>query len=397
MNLRLIFITLLLLLPLGVHAVEKVPKQKLVSQGRERSYYLYVPESTRTATAVPLVVLLHGSDKDGLSLVERWQDLASKEKFIIVGPDSSGSGWRMPQDGPEFIYELVEMLVKKYPIDSKRLYVFGHSAGAVFGLDLAMFESEYFAAVAVHAGSWRSRKEFTQIDLAKRKIPLKIIVGDRDQFFPMNSVEATEFALKNRQFPIEVMIMKGHTHWYYDVAAEINENAWTFLKQFSLTTDRRHAEYNSPGGARDANAALKQVNQLRLKADELSKHFYIQEDELNTKDRVKDRIAVAELVRAQVQILTDCENILRDAAEVADKATKLKLTAGPQQYFSLIALASNKRAEAFALARQRAEMVLSDEELNVINQKRDELVKRANALNDEAAELEKKAEKLLGG
>ena len=149
---KLALLLLILLLPASVTADEKISKEKFDLQGKNRTYYLFVPASAKTAPVVSLVVLLHGSGRNGLSLVEKWKDLASKEGFIIVGPDASNNeGWRMPEDAPEFIYELVEMLVPKYSVEPHHIYLFGHSAGAVLALNLAMLESEYFAAVAVHA------------------------------------------------------------------------------------------------------------------------------------------------------------------------------------------------------------------------------------------------------
>ena len=393
-NIALLF--LFLLFPLTVGA-EEISKLKLQSQGKQRTYYLYVPDTAKaSATPVPLIVLFHGSDRNGQSLIDEWRYLAGKEGFILVGPDSSGAGWRTPEDGPEFIHELVETLIKKYKIDTRRIYMFGHSAGAVFALDLAMLESEYYAAVAVHAGAWRSSRELSFAEQAKRKIPVKIFIGDRDMFFPLSSVRDTEGALKDHLIPIDVVIMKGHTHWYYDVADEINKNAWDFLKQASLTGERRHAEYNSNNAASDANAVLKQVNMLRLEADGLTKKFYAQEEELNAKDRVRDKVRVEEIVREQVKVLVECAAALKNAAAAADDGSKLKLASKHQQYFVLISAASLKRAEAVELIRMRAELLLKGEEPNVINPKRDELVNKANALNDEAAALEKKAEQLMG-
>ena len=134
-----------------------------------------MPQSASQANNPALLVLFHGSGRNGLSLVEKWKDLATKEGLIIVGPDSSSSeGWRIPDDGPEFIHDLVEALIKQYRVDPHRVYMFGHSAGAVFGLNLAMLESEYFAGLAVHAGSWRSKEEYVNIDLGRRKIQSKL-------------------------------------------------------------------------------------------------------------------------------------------------------------------------------------------------------------------------------
>src|SRR5437868_15320386 len=173
MNGRNLVWAFLALLLFSVHAsaAEKISKETLDSHGRKRTYYIFVPGSA-AATPVPLVVLLHGSGRNGLSLAEKWKDLASAEGFIIVGPDAINTqGWHTPEDGPDFLRDLVEALRAKYPINPRRVYLFGHSAGAVFALDIAMLESEYFAATAVHAGAWRSKEEFTILAYPKRKIP----------------------------------------------------------------------------------------------------------------------------------------------------------------------------------------------------------------------------------
>src|SRR6266498_4760413 len=216
-------------------AADRITKEALESQGKKRTYYLMVPDSAKSPASVPLIVLLHGSGRNGLSLMDKWKEIASREGIIIAGPDSRDSqGWQIPGDGPGFIHDLVEALRAKYPVNPRRIYLFGHSAGAVFALNLSMFESEYFAAVAVHAGSFREDKEFQVIHYAKRKAPLAIFVGDRDAFFPLSTVKATNDALRSRGFPIEVTIIKGHDHWYYDIAPEINRNAWEFLKKHEL-------------------------------------------------------------------------------------------------------------------------------------------------------------------
>src|SRR5689334_856582 len=156
-------LTLLLSLTAYARADDKVSKEKIESGGRKRTYYLFAPSSLKPQA--PLVVLFHGSGRDGLSLVDKWKDLAAREGFVIAGPDSrSSNGWSIPDDGPEFIRDLVEALKAKYQLDARRVYLFGHSAGAVFALHLAMRESEYFAAAAVHAGAWREEREFKSLE-----------------------------------------------------------------------------------------------------------------------------------------------------------------------------------------------------------------------------------------
>lgn len=396
---------ILLALPIllfQARAADRITKESLKSQGENRTYYLMVPDSAKASA--PLILLFHGSGRNGLSLMEKWKELASREGVIIAGPDSRGSqGWQIPRDGPEFIHDLVKALRSKYSINPRRIYLFGHSAGAVFALNLSMMESEYFAATAVHAGSWRTENEFSARDYAKRKTPLAIIVGDRDAFFPVQSVNATEAALKERGFAIEVKVMKGHDHWYYDLASQINRDAWDFLKQHELNEDPRYEAYDHTlepkgvKGAKDVNETLREINALREKANESTMRYYAKEEELRGKDYAKDKAAIAAIAREQIETIKAGASALRDAALKAERLSKLKLGGDYPQYYSLVAQMELKRAEALEAMRERAELLLSDEPADAITIKRNEAVVRVDRLQKEAEELEQKAERIRTG
>ncbi|HEX7296776.1 MAG TPA: alpha/beta hydrolase-fold protein [Pyrinomonadaceae bacterium] len=388
---------LLILASVSARAGNDIRREKFESEGKQRTYYLFVPSSVDQKKPVPLVVLLHGSGRNGLTLVERWKDLAESQGFIIVGPDSSnGESWRMPQDGPEFIYELVEMLIKKYPIASDRLYLFGHSAGAVVSLDLGMLESEYFAAVAVHAGAWRTDQDYQFIEGATRKTPVRITVGDRDSFFPLESVRRTEKALKTRGFEVVVSIITNHTHNYYEIASDVNRDSWQFLKEHTLGQERRHVprSYKS-GPSSDLNSVLKNINDVRTRANDLLQRFYAEERRLQQTDFIKDNATVLAIAQTQVQILTDTGNALREAAAIADKTRELKIANSVQKYFSMVGQAASLRADAVELLRNRAELLLSPGDLSTIVKKRSELGTKADALAFSAEQLEQQAEKLV--
>jgi len=243
MKRSLLLICFLLLLASTATASD-IKKLKINSQGKNRTYYLFVPESVTAAKPVPLVVLLHGSGRDGLSQVEKWKELAAKEGFIIAGPDSLNSNvWSEPQDGPDFLRDLVTELESKYPINARRVYLFGHSGGAVFALFIGLQESEYFAAVAIHAGALR-KQDYELIDQAKRKIPIALFVGTIDPFFPLNDVRATRDALQQRGLTAHLTEIAGHDHNYYVIASKINQEAWSFLKSYELDADPRYEQYN---------------------------------------------------------------------------------------------------------------------------------------------------------
>jgi len=219
-----------------------ITKELLTSGGHTRAYYLYIPKSVKPSA--PPLVTLHGSGHNGLSLVEKWNGLAEKEGLIVAGPDSlNPASWNMPADGPDKLHDLVEALKGKYSIDSRRVYLFGHSGGACFALEVALLESRYFAATAIHAGALPSN-QVRLIEHAERKIPMAIWVGTRDEFFPLQAVRGTRDQLNAQGFSVQLTEMPGHTHWYYDVAGSINRDAWEFLKKQTLEADPAYENYD---------------------------------------------------------------------------------------------------------------------------------------------------------
>ena len=221
-------------------AKDDITKELITSNGKTRAYYLYVPSTVKASA--PLIVMLHGSNRTGVTLVEKWKDYAKKEGIILAGPDATNlAGWSWPQDGPDYLHDLVEELKSKYPINPRRVYLFGHSAGASFALHMSLMESQYFAATAIHAGSLRD--DVSMIELAKRKIPISIQVGDSDQFFPLKDVRATRDALKEGGIPVELIEIPNHDHWYYDKAAKFNQTAWEFLKKYELDAEPIYQKY----------------------------------------------------------------------------------------------------------------------------------------------------------
>jgi len=225
-------------------AQNKIVNNEMVSEGKKRSYYLFVPKSVRQGKPIPLLVLLHGSGRNGKILVEHWQKIAEKEGIILVGPDAlKSSNWSIPGDAPQFIYELVEELKTKHPIDAHRVYLFGHSAGAVTGLMLSLLESEYFAATAVSAGSL-SAEDYDLFDDAQRKIPIALFVGTKDPLFPLTIVRKTRDAFNERKFTVELTEIPNLDHNYYSKSSEINRQAWDFLAKYRLDVEPKYKKHH---------------------------------------------------------------------------------------------------------------------------------------------------------
>lgn len=214
-------------------AKAKLTKYTFTFEGKARTYYSYVPDK---AGPLPVLVLLHGSGRDGEVAATPWKDLAEREGFILVAPNSLDSAmWSFNMDPPRFLHAVVKQVGAQHAVDASRIYLFGHSAGAAMGLILAVIDSHYFAAVAVHAGS-------LQVDpkglfpYAERRTPISIQVGDHDSNFPLEGVLSSKTRFEENGFEVKLTVIPHHDHNYYAISDEVDTRAWLFLKDKALPT-----------------------------------------------------------------------------------------------------------------------------------------------------------------
>ena len=107
MKIKPLVATVIIVLTLLASAqAQKIGKESIRFEDKNRTFYLFVPETSEPSSRMPVIVLLHGSGRNGLSLVERWRDLAKREGVMLAGPDSLNSEeWRTKSDGPDFILQ----------------------------------------------------------------------------------------------------------------------------------------------------------------------------------------------------------------------------------------------------------------------------------------------------
>jgi polyhydroxybutyrate depolymerase len=183
---------------------------KLTSGERERTYVLRIPPSYSGQKPVPLVLLLHGRGSRGVQ-VERYSSLGAKadtEGFILACPDALGDpttwnaglpgGMLGRADDVGFLRDLIDDLGRKLSLDPDRIYVAGHSSGAMMSYRLAGELSGRIAAVGVVAGSvgvrGRGGRVFTIPD---PEHPVSVIAfhGTADKLVPYDGGVSSELGV----------------------------------------------------------------------------------------------------------------------------------------------------------------------------------------------------------
>lgn len=172
----------------------------LTVAGVIRTYFVHVPKSYNGTQNVPLVLVLHGRGGDGeiISKYTRMTEKSDEVGFIAVYPDALGSprAWnsgyntgRNNGDDVAFLKMLIATIKQSYRIDPARVYVTGHSSGAMMSYRLGAELSDQIAAIAPVAGSVGatiSSGQTITIPTPLHPVSVLAIHGQQDNTVPYN-------------------------------------------------------------------------------------------------------------------------------------------------------------------------------------------------------------------
>lgn len=128
-------------------------------------YLLFIPAGI--PRPAPLVVMLHGCTQNAADFARgtSMNRLAASYGFMVLYPEQTPDrnasrcwNWFLPEDQhrglgePALIAGLVETVIRQYPVDWRRVYVAGFSAGAAMAVVLGVTYPDLFAAIGVHSG-----------------------------------------------------------------------------------------------------------------------------------------------------------------------------------------------------------------------------------------------------
>lgn len=175
----------------------------------ERHFRIFIPRELQNKT--PLVLIFHASNSgmdnvfnngDGFN---EWQNLAEREKFIIVAPnginpvngDALGTNqkWndcrksnteseKLPEtDDVGFVRELINWSIENLKIDEKQIYAAGIGNGGMMVYRLAIEIGDVLSAAAVFFANLPADSECTQ---PLKSLPIFIMNSTDDPFVPFD-------------------------------------------------------------------------------------------------------------------------------------------------------------------------------------------------------------------
>ncbi len=172
-------------------------------------YRVYVPAKAGGG-ALPVVVALHGAGTNETAFLDAYgagclESLADSAGFLIVAPFTNAF-----MRSPDNLSRLLADVESHHPIDRRRVYLLGHSLGAMTAWRLAQEHPESIAAVVALAGAG----PVTATADRGKTLPRTLVVGASvDSVVPVPRLRRAVDAAQAIGWPIEYREIpnQGHT------------------------------------------------------------------------------------------------------------------------------------------------------------------------------------------
>jgi len=227
-----ILVQLVLLSVLVIGCSATLPRQGSVNPGAyqmnadmdtggfSRASVIYVPAGYDPKNEYPLLVALHGAFSNAAELAETTglNRLADEEGFIVLYPEGIGilgflQHWNAGHccgkaaddaiDDIAFLEKAILQAIARFPVDTDKVFLMGHSNGGMLALRYAALRPERLSGVAAISATINSKmvdqEEFPPLPDARQPMPVCIIHGKADDYIPFSAGQRSD-RHEDRQF-----------------------------------------------------------------------------------------------------------------------------------------------------------------------------------------------------
>jgi predicted esterase len=206
-------------------------------------YRVYVPKTYAAAKPTPLVIALHGLGANEDSFFDSYSQLppqlAEKHGFLMAAPlgyrvdgfygstlmsGGDAASRRRAEYSEKDVLEVLRLMKAAYNVDETRIYLMGHSMGAIGTWALAAKYPQTWAALAAFAGTGSPA-----LADAMKGIPQFVVHGDTDPTVNVSGSRNMTAALKKAGAEVTYVEVAGGGH--SDVVVPNLPQAFEFMSR----------------------------------------------------------------------------------------------------------------------------------------------------------------------
>jgi predicted esterase len=173
----------------AVHAPAKLPEQKTLA----------------------LLILFHGFRGNENNYIGRTIESLKKtgliDRYVVVSGKSKGPGWTTDDDEP--VLRIIDWAGKTYPIDKRRVFIFGSSNGAAYLGRFGWEHQDILAGAVGYCGGYKFAKPIVVDKPAEKALEWYFVHGSKDN--PKNSRRAAD-ELEKKGYRTIFRQMDGYGH-----------------------------------------------------------------------------------------------------------------------------------------------------------------------------------------
>lgn len=95
----------------------------------KRTFMIQAPSNYESSCEYPLVIALHGWTEQKDSFFRPWEEVDKNSQYypcFYLAPNNTTKGWDIQA---HWVRKLIDLLIRMYPVDKKRIYIIGFSMG----------------------------------------------------------------------------------------------------------------------------------------------------------------------------------------------------------------------------------------------------------------------------
>ena len=224
---------------------EKVPMPTQKVFGGERPVTLLLPKGYNPAEPLPLIIVLHGLGVNGefQAIYLKLPELQQKEKFLLLAPDGTkyngtlhfwNAGLETEVNDVAYVESLIDEVSKVYRVDSRRVFMVGHSNGGFMAHRMACDVTSKITGIVSFAGTMFDAKEWSCNPT--RKMNVLHIHGTEDRVVKYNGGKTSGGGILKS--PLQYMSAVEAVNWW----SKFNQ-----CKEIKPVSDKLDLESNIKG------------------------------------------------------------------------------------------------------------------------------------------------------